>query len=249
MNNLPAGLRIFNKAQGVTAPVQDENWYRIKARGEADQAVIEVYVYGEIGAWGITANQFIQDLRAVDDGTSPVVVAFNTIGGDLTITVPPLGAVVYRATRPVAPSTAAPGIEITSPAHSDVVPLGTTMMDGHAVIDRVEVAAELDSTAYAEVTFAVRVGDGEWTPIGTDDNAPYRVFYDATALRDTPETPLAFRAIVNDVNGHLAADQVSNVAVEFPSPTGPAIRRRCAASWSRTPRASTVSPSARIEEM
>ena len=83
MNNLPAGLRIFNKAQGVTAPVQDENWYRIKARGEADQAVIEVYVYGEIGAWGITANQFIQDLRAVDDGTSPVVVAFNTIGGDL----------------------------------------------------------------------------------------------------------------------------------------------------------------------
>lgn len=83
MNNLPPGLRIFNKAQGVTAPVQDENWYRIKAQGEADQAVIEVYVYGEIGAWGITANQFIQDLKAVDDGTSPVVVAFNTIGGDL----------------------------------------------------------------------------------------------------------------------------------------------------------------------
>ena len=32
---------------------------------------------------GITANQFIQDLKAVDDGSSPVLVAFNSIGGDL----------------------------------------------------------------------------------------------------------------------------------------------------------------------
>jgi len=32
---------------------------------------------------GITANQFVQDLRAMDDGVSPVVAAFNSIGGDL----------------------------------------------------------------------------------------------------------------------------------------------------------------------
>jgi glycosidase len=143
-------------------------------------------------------------------------------GGTLAITVPPLGAVVYRASRPVPPSTAAPSVSITGLAHSDVVPLGTTTMDGHAVVDRVEVAAELDRAVYAEVTFAVRVGDGEWVPIGTDDNAPYRVFYDATALRAAPGTPLAFRAIVNDLNGHLAADQVSNVTVEFPEAEPPA---------------------------
>ncbi len=77
-------FRIFNKAR-TTQPVQDQQWYTIKAAAEAegDAKVIEVYVYGEIGAWGITANQFIQDLKAVDDGDSPVVVAFNTIGGDL----------------------------------------------------------------------------------------------------------------------------------------------------------------------
>lgn len=80
---LQLGLRIFNKTPAVPAP-QDETWYSIKAaaEGEAEQA-IEVYIYGEIGTWGITANQFIQDLKAIDDGVSPVLVAFNSIGGDL----------------------------------------------------------------------------------------------------------------------------------------------------------------------
>jgi len=78
-------FRIFNKAKAIL-PVEDGHWYSITAaapEGGADSKVIEVYVYGEIGAWGITAYQFIQDLKAVDDGVSPVVVAFNTNGGDL----------------------------------------------------------------------------------------------------------------------------------------------------------------------
>jgi hypothetical protein len=33
----------------------------------------------------------------------------------------------------------------------------------------------------AEVTFAAKVGDGPYVPIGTDDNPPYRVFWDASA--------------------------------------------------------------------
>lgn len=78
-------FRIFNKAKALL-PVEDGHWYSITAaapEGDTDAKVIEVYVYGEIGAWGITANQFIQDLKAVDDGVSSVVVAFNTNGGDL----------------------------------------------------------------------------------------------------------------------------------------------------------------------
>jgi ATP-dependent protease ClpP protease subunit len=63
--------------------VQDKTWYALEANGEAAERVIEVFVYGEIGAWGITANQFVQDLRAMDDGVSPVIAAFNSIGGDL----------------------------------------------------------------------------------------------------------------------------------------------------------------------
>ena len=75
-------LRIFNKAADP-APPQNKHWYSLKASGEAEARSIEVYVYGEIGTWGITANQFVRDLAALDDGVSPVVVAFNSIGGDL----------------------------------------------------------------------------------------------------------------------------------------------------------------------
>ncbi|MGO1272857.1 head maturation protease, ClpP-related [Pseudomonas helleri] len=75
-------LRIFNKAGDALVP-QDKHWYSLKASGEAEARSIEVYVYGEIGTWGITANQFVRDLAALDDGVSPIVVAFNSIGGDL----------------------------------------------------------------------------------------------------------------------------------------------------------------------
>ena len=75
-------LRIFNKADDPPAP-QNKHWYSLKASGEAETRSIEVYVYGEIGTWGITANQFVRDLAALDDGVSPIVVAFNSIGGDL----------------------------------------------------------------------------------------------------------------------------------------------------------------------
>ena len=81
-------FRIYNMASSVQQ-VADQHWYRISAAAEgqgdtqADATPIEIYIYGEIGGWGITANEFILDLKAIDDGVSPVVVAFNTIGGDL----------------------------------------------------------------------------------------------------------------------------------------------------------------------
>ncbi len=75
-------LRIFNKAGDPPAP-QNKHWYSLKASGETETRSIEVYVYGEIGTWGITANQFVRDLAALDDGVSPIVVAFNSVGGDL----------------------------------------------------------------------------------------------------------------------------------------------------------------------
>lgn len=74
--------RVYDKA-GKQVTVADKSWYTLQASGEAEQRSIEIFVYGEIGAWGVTANQFVQDLRAMDDGASPVIVAFNSIGGDL----------------------------------------------------------------------------------------------------------------------------------------------------------------------
>ena len=64
-------LRIFNKAGDPPVP-QNKHWYSLRASGEAETRSIEVYVYGEIGTWGITANQFVRDLAAMDDGVSPI---------------------------------------------------------------------------------------------------------------------------------------------------------------------------------
>jgi ATP-dependent protease ClpP protease subunit len=75
-----AAPTIYNRA-GQKVAVQDKHWYHVLAAAEGQP--IEVFVYGEIGTWGVTANQFVQDLRAVDDGVSEVIVAFNSIGGDL----------------------------------------------------------------------------------------------------------------------------------------------------------------------
>ena len=74
--------RIYNRA-GQRVQVNDKTWYAVQASGEATERIIEVFVYGEIGTWGVTANQFVQDLRTMDDGVSPVIAAFNSIGGDL----------------------------------------------------------------------------------------------------------------------------------------------------------------------
>lgn len=60
-----------------------EHWYSIQAAGEEGGKPIEVYIYGEIGFWGVTSADFIRDLKAADDGVSEVHVHFDTLGGDL----------------------------------------------------------------------------------------------------------------------------------------------------------------------
>lgn len=76
-----AAPRIMNKAGAPE--LQAEHWYSIRAVGEGEQKAIEIYVYGEIGYWGITSGDFIRDLKSQDDGVTPVMVFFDSIGGDL----------------------------------------------------------------------------------------------------------------------------------------------------------------------
>jgi pullulanase-type alpha-1,6-glucosidase len=156
----------------------------------------------------------------VSSGGAAATAATDT-NGDLPVTVAALGFVVYAASAPVAPSAAAPGISITTLTDGEAVVLAVEDLDGHEVMERIEVGADLDADVFAEVTFAVSVDGAAYTPIGTDDNAPYRVFYDATGLEGVP---LSFKAIVNDLNGHVASATVANVVatVEEPPPPGAA---------------------------
>jgi pullulanase-type alpha-1,6-glucosidase len=123
--------------------------------------------------------------------------------GELTVSVPALDVVVYAAEGPMAASGTAPAVEVTTPA------------GGSAVTGRPELGATVDTDRYAEVTFAVSIDGEPFTPIGTDDNAPYRVFPDVSGY--PAGTELTMRAIAADRDGNLSADQVSVVVGEEPA--------------------------------
>jgi ATP-dependent protease ClpP protease subunit len=74
--------RIFNKV-GALPEMPEQHWYNLQAVGEGDERTVEVFIYGEIGYWGVTSGDFIRDLQALDDGAVKVLVHFDTIGGDL----------------------------------------------------------------------------------------------------------------------------------------------------------------------
>ena len=59
-----------------------KSWYSIQAK--ADQAA-EISIYDEIGFWGVTAKQFIGDLKAIDATT--IKLAINSPGGATMATI------------------------------------------------------------------------------------------------------------------------------------------------------------------
>ena len=57
-----------------------ESWYSLSAA--LQRGVVEVMLYDEIGAWGITAKQFARDLAAMGD-VSQINLHIHSPGGDV----------------------------------------------------------------------------------------------------------------------------------------------------------------------
>jgi glycosidase len=133
--------------------------------------------------------------------------------GDVTVTVPPLSAIVWRADASVPPSPSAPAITLADPEPFFL------NKDGH-VREGLWLSSGLDRDLYAEVTFAMSVDGGAFTVLGTDDNAPYQIFASTEGLE--PGTPLAFTAIVDDLSGHLASADATSEVPTPPPPDDPA---------------------------
>ena len=69
---------------------------------------------------------------------------------------------------------------------------------------RAEIAADVAASTFAQTTFLYRpVGTDGWRTIGTDDNAPFRVFHDVSGM--PLGTVLEYRAVVKDAAGRVAA--------------------------------------------
>ena len=120
----------------------------------------------------------------------------------LDVAVGPLSTVVYRAKKHIPHSHAAPPVALDVPAEGR---------------DRLEVRADVVGDSFYEVTFLARAGDGPWQDIGTDDNAPYRVFHDVSDI--APGTAIQYRAVVLDNAHHTRSSAVRSSTVAPPAIT------------------------------
>jgi pullulanase-type alpha-1,6-glucosidase len=126
--------------------------------------------------------------------------------GRTEITVPPLSVAVWRAGRPISNRAQAPAVYASSP------------QPGTVVAGRTEIGVSVPENAVAEVTFAYRpVGTSQWHRLGTDDNAPYRVFHDTSGL--AKGTLVEYRSVLRDSSGNFSATSTYGV-VGDPAPTG-----------------------------
>jgi pullulanase-type alpha-1,6-glucosidase len=123
-------------------------------------------------------------------GTSSVVRSAKD--GRVTVTLPAQSVAVWKATSPMDRPQSAPAVYLTSPGAGDVVG------------GRAEIGAAIPDNTFAQVSFVYRpVGTTAWKALGTDDNAPYRVFHDVSGL--AKGTLLEYRAIAKDSAGHVSA--------------------------------------------
>ena len=122
--------------------------------------------------------------------------------GRLTVELPPLSAVVYRAADHVPRSRRAPDVSVRLPGPNR---------------DRLPVEAEVDGDAFYEVTFQAKRRHGGWRSIGTDDNAPYRVFHDVAD--EPPGSRVSYRAVVLDNAGHTRRSGTHTATIAQPTLT------------------------------
>jgi pullulanase-type alpha-1,6-glucosidase len=160
-------------------------------------------------------------LVVLNNSTSPKPVTFTTFSprtafvpifgatgtqyaasnGQVTMTLPPLSARVYRAARPMPARANAPAVYVTSPS------------PGGVVGGRAEIGAAVPENTFAQVTVLTRpIGTTDWSAIGTDDNAPYRVFHDVSGLKKG--TLLEYRVLAKDRSGNVSASSTYGIVGE-----------------------------------
>ena len=116
----------------------------------------------------------------------------------LTVTLEPLSAVVYRAGHKLDKPRRAPDVTLNVADH---------------VSNRPEVSADVAPASLYQVSFYARTGR-HWKLLGTDDNAPYRVFPDVSGYE--PGTTLRLKAVAKDVGGRVGAARATTEVVAPP---------------------------------
>lgn len=127
--------------------------------------------------------------------------------GSVKVTVPPLTVSIWKANKAINTSGAAPTVEVSTGA-------------ANTVAGRAEISANVSASTFAQTTFLYRpVGTTQWRTIGTDDNAPFRVFHDVAGM--PLGSVLEYRAVVRDAAGRVAADGTWASVVADKAPPAP----------------------------
>lgn len=153
-------------------------------------------------------------------GFDAEAVAPNRTGADgtLRVVVPALGAVVWRAERPLERPTVAPTLRLVRPLGAAELAFGAREIDGQRLTERQEVRADVSGgDGVAEVTFVARRSSrpDTWEYLGTDDAPPYRVFWRPPADWAAGET-ITFAATVDSLRGDRAVAELPPLRVARP---------------------------------
>ncbi|WP_354624707.1 alpha-amylase family glycosyl hydrolase [Psychromonas sp. MME2] len=105
----------------------------------------------------------------------PLSYVKTDLQGNLNVTVPALGFVIYKA------RTAMPVVEEKLQL-SFASPINGAIVNGQVEL-KVTVSSDVEQVLpLYDVSFEVKVDDGEWTSLGTDKNPDYRVFWDSSNI-------------------------------------------------------------------
>ncbi|MGN6244676.1 MAG: pullulanase-type alpha-1,6-glucosidase [Motilibacteraceae bacterium] len=195
----------------------------------ADGAQIHRYASNEAGIYAfsrISPKDRIEYVVAVNNATTAKTATFATFDkrtvyqgvwpagarhlttddeGRITVTVPPLSAVVYKATHPFSDGRTAPHPYFRTPG------------EGGVVGGRAPISVEVPGNAFDQATIAWRpVGTSDWTVLGTDDSAPYGVYQDVSGL--AKGTLVEYRAVVKDQDGDLGVASTYATVGDAPKP-------------------------------
>lgn len=136
--------------------------------------------------------------------------------GRVAVELDPLQFAVWRATAPLLAPAAGPlRVAFVNPADNATLAFSQREMDGHFFPTRRELRAEVGGgDGFAEVTFVMQRASrpGQYELLGTDDAAPYRIFWRPPPDL-APGEQLTFTATVNDLRGRTAAAHITGVTV------------------------------------
>ncbi len=153
------------------------------------------------------------DSRTPEAPGAEILTADGT--GAVRVTLAPLQFAVWRAAATLPVPATPPQIALVTPASGASLTFTAATVDGLTFPSRREIRAEVSGgDGVAEVTFVMTRSSrpGQQELLGTDDNAPYRIFWQPPADL-APGEELEFTATVNDLRGHTAAAHVTGVKV------------------------------------